>query len=156
MFHRCKPGKCAWFLVENLHCKYFSFLLMVKVHMTCAYFELFLTSLCIVVTWKWLNEWYVVLNQCTDEGKPRGTVIGIDLQSIQPIPGAIVLDNCDVTSSKTQQTIRRVLDGRPVDVILSDMAPSATGVSSLDHDQIVQLAMTVLHMSLTLLKEVGL
>jgi 23S rRNA (uridine2552-2'-O)-methyltransferase len=71
-----------------------------------------------------------------------------------PIPGAAVLENCDVTSSETEQAIRHLLQGRPVDVILSDMAPSATGVSSLDHEQIVQLAMTVLRMSLTLLNEV--
>ena len=71
-----------------------------------------------------------------------------------PISGAVILENCDVTSSATQHKIREILNGRPVDLVLSDIAPSATGVSSLDHEQIVQLAMTVLHMSATLLKEV--
>jgi len=88
--------------------------------------------------------------------KPRGLVISVDLQNILPIYGAVILENCDVTSGATQYKIREVLDGRPVDLVMSDIAPSATGVSSLDHDLIVQLAMTVLRMSATLLREVNI
>ena len=76
------------------------------------------------------------------------------MQNILPIPGAVILENCDITSSATHQTITRLLEGRPVDVILSDIAPSATGIGSLDHEQIVNLAMAVLQMSLSFLREV--
>ena len=83
-------------------------------------------------------------------------MISVDLQHIQPMSGATVLDNCDITSADTHEQIKRVLDGRSVDVVLSDMAPASSGVKSLDHDCIVQLALSVLRLSAPLLIEVGI
>lgn len=86
---------------------------------------------------------------------PQGHVISIDLQHMLPIDGATVLDNCDFTATETQQRIVQLVSGHGgADVVLSDMAPSATGVKALDHDLIIQLAMSVLRFSLTVLKEV--
>jgi len=65
-----------------------------------------------------------------------------------------VLDNCDFTSAETQERIIRILKGRSVDVILSDMAPASSGVRSLDHDCIVELALSVLRLSAAILTEV--
>lgn len=72
-----------------------------------------------------------------------------------PIKGAIILPECDITKQETQQQILNILNGQKVDVMLSDMAPSATGVKTLDHQQIVQLAMAVLRFSLGCLAEGG-
>jgi len=86
--------------------------------------------------------------------KPRGQVISVDLQHMLPVDGATMLDNCDMTSVETQQRIMQLVAGRGVDVILSDMAPPATGIKSLDHDLIVRLAMSVLRFSLTIFGDV--
>lgn len=91
----------------------------------------------------------------TDPKKPRGQVISVDLQHMSPVIGATVLHSSDFTNAETQQKILKLLGGRRADLILSDMAPSATGVKSLDHQQIMQLAYSVLRFSLVALAEGG-
>jgi len=86
--------------------------------------------------------------------EPQGHVISVDLQHVRPLPGATVLDNCDITSAETCERIKQVLSGRLVDVVLSDMAPAASGVKSLDHDCIVELALSVLRLSASIMTEV--
>lgn len=84
-----------------------------------------------------------------------GKVISIDLQHIEPIKGAIIYDNCDFTSSDTQAKILAELDGHLADVVLSDMAPSASGTASLDHDAIIELCLSVLKFCTVVLKQNG-
>jgi len=86
--------------------------------------------------------------------EPQGHVISVDLQHIRPLPGATVLANCDIRSVDTCERIKQVLNGRFVDVVLSDMAPAPSGVKSLDHECIVQLALSVIHLSATIMTEV--
>lgn len=49
----------------------------------------------------------------------------------------------------------KILNGRPVDVVLSDMAPKASGQKYLDHECIVALCFSVLRFSQTVLKPGG-
>ena len=77
-------------------------------------------------------------------GNLEGLVIGIDLEHMMPVDGAFIIHQSDFTSPDTQQKILKILNGRPVDVVLSDMAPRATGQKSLDHEQIVDLCFAVL------------
>lgn len=72
-----------------------------------------------------------------------------------PIEGAYVLHQSDFTSKETQQTILTILNGRQADVVMSDMAPSASGQKSLDHDIIVDLCYSVLLFSRRVLKPGG-
>lgn len=76
--------------------------------------------------------------------KPKGFVISVDLLQIYPIEGSHILGNTDFTLTKSQDKIKALLDGRRVDCILSDMAPNATGVRSLDHENITNLCYSVL------------
>lgn len=71
-------------------------------------------------------------------------MISIDLQQMYPIKGAILLGNSDFTSPKTWKKIKDHLNGQSIDVVLSDMAPNATGVKQLDHDLIIRLAYSVI------------
>lgn len=71
-------------------------------------------------------------------------VIGVDLSPVHAIEGATILSRQDVTLDATQQLLKETLGGRAVNVVISDMAPSATGIRSLDHDNIVQLCYTAL------------
>ncbi|KAK3909434.1 rRNA methyltransferase 2, mitochondrial [Frankliniella fusca] len=83
-----------------------------------------------------------------DSNAPVGTVIGIDLIKIRPIPGATLLSPMDFTSDVSQKKLQEILDSRLVDVFLSDMAPNATGMASLDHEQIMELTQEALRFSL--------
>lgn len=52
------------------------------------------------------------------------------------IPKAITIQS-DFTKPETKEKIRKVLEGRKVDVVVSDMAPSTSGHRSVDHDRIM-------------------
>lgn len=67
--------------------------------------------------------------------KPR--VIGVDLTEIADIPGAILIQ-ADFLLEETQEHIRSLLEGK-VDVIVSDMAAPACGMTDVDHVRIMLL-----------------
>ena len=96
-----------------------------------------------------------VLFICLDEDKSKGKVIGIDLQQITPIPGATLLSYHDFTQPETALKIMDILQGEKPDVIISDMAPNATGIKQLDHEKIVDLCIKCLSFSMTILKQDG-
>lgn len=58
---------------------------------------------------------------------PIGSVIAIDLQPLYPIPGATIFGNMDFTKKESQDIIKEHLASERPNVILSDMAPRATG-----------------------------
>ncbi|KAK3594381.1 hypothetical protein CHS0354_009673 [Potamilus streckersoni] len=91
----------------------------------------------------------------SDPDQHTGTVIGIDIQHMFPVPGATILDQHDFTKQETQLKLTELLCGKQADVILSDMAPNASGSRELDHDQIVQLCMSVLEFSPRVLRPGG-
>ncbi|CAF4845790.1 rRNA methyltransferase 2, mitochondrial [Pieris napi] len=74
-----------------------------------------------------------------DSTKPKGTVLSIDKLQIFPIPGATILSNMDFSTIEAHDKVVNMLDGKPVDLVLSDMAPSATGIRELDKDRILGL-----------------
>ena len=86
-------------------------------------------------------------------GKPQGRVIGIDLQEIEPVPGAEahVLDFME----EGADTRLRALIGTGADVVLSDMAASSTGHKQTDHLRIVALCEAAAEFAFELLAEGG-
>ncbi|XP_053695964.1 rRNA methyltransferase 2, mitochondrial [Sabethes cyaneus] len=80
--------------------------------------------------------------------KPKGMVIGLDLLQIYPIEHATMMGNMDFTKPETHNKIRSLLDNRQLDVVLSDMAPNATGVRSLDQENIMTLCYSVLRFAI--------
>lgn len=83
----------------------------------------------------------------------KGQVLGVDILEISAIPGATVLMQ-DFTADDAPQRVREALGGR-VDVVLSDMAPNATGQASLDHLRIMGLAELAFHFACEVLHEGG-
>ncbi len=78
---------------------------------------------------------------------PNGTVLGVDRQNIKDLDDPEpTVENIrgDITEERTKELIRERLgaeaDGRPVDVVVSDMAPNMTGEYDLDHARSVHLA----------------
>jgi 23S rRNA (uridine2552-2'-O)-methyltransferase len=68
----------------------------------------------------------------------RGVVIGIDITPVEPIAGATVLAK-DFYAEDAPAALMDLLGG-PADVVLSDMAASATGDPQVDHLRIMGLA----------------
>ncbi|XP_025938872.1 rRNA methyltransferase 2, mitochondrial [Apteryx rowi] len=91
----------------------------------------------------------------TDPTVPTGFVLGIDLQRISPLDGAVFLSEADVTDPGTLRTIHSLLPAKKVDVILSDMAPNATGIKELDHQKLINLCLGLLNLSQSVLKPKG-
>ena len=69
----------------------------------------------------------------------KGHVVGIDLLAIDAIPGADLIQ-MDFMDEVPRQTNCSACLGGPADLVLSDMAASATGHSQTDHLRIVALA----------------
>lgn len=69
--------------------------------------------------------------------KAGGRVVAIDLQEVEPIPGVEIL-HLDFMDATAPARLEAALDG-PVDVVLSDMAASATGHTQTDHLRIMAL-----------------
>jgi 23S rRNA (uridine2552-2'-O)-methyltransferase len=69
---------------------------------------------------------------------PRGRVVGVDLAEMAPLAGATLL-RADLRDAEVEAAIRAALRGG-ADLVLSDMAPAATGHAATDHLRIVALA----------------
>lgn len=70
-------------------------------------------------------------------GKPVGTVLGIDLQEVEPIAGAEI-HRLDFLEDGADGKVKAWLGG-PADVVMSDMAAAASGHRQTDHLRIVAL-----------------
>ncbi|VDM84178.1 unnamed protein product, partial [Strongylus vulgaris] len=70
----------------------------------------------------------VVVERCKLNEKPTtGYLLGVDLQVVSPISGADIISMSDITAPATQKLMSEKLNGRTVDVVLSDMAPNPSG-----------------------------
>ena len=69
---------------------------------------------------------------------PKGTVVGIDLQAMDPVVGAVLIQG-DATEADVVRRLRSELGGL-ADAVLSDMANSATGHRATDHIRTMLLA----------------
>jgi 23S rRNA (uridine2552-2'-O)-methyltransferase len=82
-----------------------------------------------------------------------GRIVGIDLNPMDPVSGASILQG-DFRDPRFAQQLRDVLRG-PADLVLSDMAAPATGHAATDHLRIVALAEDAFALAETLLKPGG-
>ncbi len=86
-------------------------------------------------------------------GKARGRVIGIDLQAIDPIPGAEI-HQLDFLSDGAEDQIKQWLDG-PADVVMSDMAAASSGHKQTDHLRIMALCEAAADLAFDILEPGG-
>jgi len=85
---------------------------------------------------------------------PGGLVVGVDLDPVEPVPGAIFVRG-DLRDAMTQAAVRACLGGRMVDVVLSDMSPDISGTYDIDHLRSVDLARLAVDFGIPLLAEGG-
>ena len=84
---------------------------------------------------------------------PKGEIVGIDLNPTDPLPGATILQG-DFRDAATSDRVRQALGGS-ADLVLSDMAPPASGQPDIDHLRIVALAEAALDLAGRVLKPGG-
>lgn len=85
--------------------------------------------------------------------KPVGTVLGVDLQEVEPIPGA-ELHQLDFLSEEADELVKGWLGGR-ADVVMSDMAAASSGHKGTDHLRIVALVEAALAFAFDVLEDDG-
>jgi 23S rRNA (uridine2552-2'-O)-methyltransferase len=84
----------------------------------------------------------------------KGRVIGIDLLPVEPVPG-VTLFQADFTSDEGLGLVENELEGRKVDLVLSDMAPNLSGVKDADQAKHYGLAELALDFAVQWLKPDG-
>jgi len=85
--------------------------------------------------------------------RPVGRVIGIDLQPVEAIPGAELIE-LDFLADGADLAVREALDG-PADVVLSDMAAAASGHPPTDHLRIMALVEAAAEFAMDVLEPGG-
>ncbi len=85
---------------------------------------------------------------------PEGRVIGVDLLDMAQLPGVRFVQG-DFGDDAVLAEVERLLDGRPVDLVLSDMAPNISGVASVDQARSIGLAELALDFAVKHLKPQG-
>uniref|UniRef100_A0A914C9N8 rRNA methyltransferase 2, mitochondrial n=1 Tax=Acrobeloides nanus TaxID=290746 RepID=A0A914C9N8_9BILA len=95
------------------------------------------------------GSWCQVASQLvnTPENPKLGYILGIDLQTILPLEGVELLSQADITHRTTHIEIRKRLNDRKINVLMSDMAPNASGVHECDHERIIRLCRTVFNLT---------
>ncbi len=85
--------------------------------------------------------------------KAQGRVLGIDLQEVEAIPGAEI-HQLDFLSEDADKLVMSWLNGQ-ADVVISDMAASASGHKQTDHLKIIALCEAAAYFSFDVLVEGG-
>lgn len=87
------------------------------------------------------------------KSKDVGTILGVDLQEVDPIPGADirVLDFLD---EGADDLVKEWLGGK-ADVVMSDMAASSSGHKQTDHLRIINLCEAAAYFAFDVLEEGG-
>ncbi len=71
-------------------------------------------------------------------GALNGTIIGLDILPMEPIEDVTFIQG-DFRETDVLTQLETALDGRLVDVVVSDMAPNLSGIESSDAMRIVHL-----------------
>lgn len=116
-------------------------------------FGIFQRGQCVVDLGCAPGGWLQVAVDRTAALKNRGHVVGIDIQDMDPVPGAEVM-KLDFMDDEAPSIVKE-LAGRQVDVVLSDMAAPVTGHRNTDHLRTIALAETAAWFAFEVLKPGG-
>lgn len=85
---------------------------------------------------------------------PKGHVVAIDLLDMEPVHGVRLL-KADFSEAAGLSAVVEALEGRKVDLVLSDMAPNLTGIALTDQVRMFNLAELTLDFCRQFLKPNG-
>jgi 23S rRNA (uridine2552-2'-O)-methyltransferase len=69
----------------------------------------------------------------------KGSVYALDLLPMDPLPGVEFIQG-DFREPGPLATLKKSLAGRPVDLVMSDMAPNLSGIDAVDQPRALHLA----------------
>ena len=93
------------------------------------------------------------VNALSEGPGPKGTVLGVDLQEVDPIPGADI-HVLDFMEDGADDKVKAWLGG-PADVVMSDMAAASSGHKQTDHVRIVALCEAAAELAFDVLEPGG-
>ena len=89
-----------------------------------------------------------------DRIKPAGRIVALDILPMGGLPGVEVIEG-DFTEQAVLDQLLATLAGRPVDLVISDMAPNISGIGISDQARAVYLAELALDFAVQQLKPGG-
>lgn len=87
-------------------------------------------------------------------GDLNGTIIALDLLEFEPIEGVVFIQG-DFREEAVLAQLEAELAGRPVDLVVSDMAPNLSGIEGVDAARISHLVELAIEFSVSHLKPDG-
>jgi len=84
----------------------------------------------------------------------KGTVIALDILEMEPLTDIAFIQG-DFREDGPLQELTRVLDGRSIDLVISDMAPNVSGMTVVDQPQAMYLCELALDFARQTLKPGG-
>ena len=84
----------------------------------------------------------------------EGMVVALDILPMDPLPRVEVLQG-DFQEEEAFNRLLATLDGRPVDIVMSDMAPNMSGMRSIDQPKAIYLCELTLDLARNVLKPGG-
>ena len=84
----------------------------------------------------------------------KGKVVSIDLLPMEEIPGVLFIQD-DFSSETGLAAVEAALEGRPADLVISDMAPNLTGIPTTDQARLFGLAEMAMEFAVRSLKPEG-
>ena len=87
-------------------------------------------------------------------GELQGTIVALDLLAMEPVEGVHFIQG-DFREDAVVAELERVLAGRPVDLVVSDMAPNLSGVAAADAARIAHLVELAVDFALRHLRPQG-
>lgn len=98
---------------------------------------------------------YLVRKLGTGDGQTlNGTVIGLDMLPMEPVPGIHFIQG-DFREESVLRELETLLDGKKADLVLSDMAPNLSGIASADAARVEYLMELALDFATAHLKPSG-
>jgi 23S rRNA (uridine2552-2'-O)-methyltransferase len=88
-------------------------------------------------------------------GELKGTIIALDVLDFEPIEGVVFIQG-DFREQSVLEQLEAELAGRPVDVVVSDMAPNLSGIESADAARIAHLVELAVDFAVRHLKPDGI
>ena len=87
------------------------------------------------------------------KNKPKGSVLGVDLQDVEPVAGAEIYQ-LDFLEEEADLKVKDWLGGT-VDVVMSDMAAASSGHKQTDHLRIISLCEAAAYFAFDVLEDGG-
>ncbi|MDR5170870.1 23S rRNA (uridine(2552)-2'-O)-methyltransferase RlmE [Methylobacillus flagellatus] len=84
----------------------------------------------------------------------QGRVIALDILEMPPVPGVEFIQG-DFREEEILRALEKTLNGKPVDLVIADMAPNISGISDVDQARAAYLTELALEFSREWLKPGG-